>query len=476
VTIDGRTVEGAGFADANIHIRVFNSEFVKSNVFAVKEGNLAPIFILGEASIVQQSKLVETKNEIDSLRSRREEAVRAKARAETSLHNFWSEQAKTIKLMLTAAGSAYNNYSRPNFQAALARLDGVADPAQECVSDKERADLIARHRAIPKPVVQILDSAPLELNDLAVRVKEACGRSVVAAGLDGLAADDHELTEWLRAGTHLHAEAESASCLYCGQPMPADRASALESHFSNELDGLLRVLDTLASDLESASGVVAAIQLPRTAEVLDEFSERFSSAMGGLEDAISKANEILKQLSLTVSLKRMNPFEPVEVDSPNLCGLSDAVKIVNEVLAENNSAAESLDSRTVAARERLERAQVAEVAEDARRLASAVTDVTGQIAKYDADLKSLEAEVQTLERSLIDHRKPARELNEELAGYLGHDELALEFADPGYRITRRGELALGLSEGEQTAIALLYFLKSLEDREGLPQVWLTLEV
>ena len=54
-------------------------------------------------------------------------------------------------------------------------------------------------------------------------------------------------------------------------------------------------------------------------------------------------------------------------------------------------------------------------------------------------------------------------MNQEMAAYLGRDELRFEVQKTGYTITRNGEPALNLSEGEKTAIAFMYFLKSLED-------------
>lgn len=67
----------------------------------------------------------------------------------------------------------------------------------------------------------------------------------------------------------------------------------------------------------------------------------------------------------------------------------------------------------------------------------------------------------------------ARELTEELRGLLGRDEL--RFSAQGsnhYLIERGGSPAKHLSEGEQTAIALLYFLHSVrEDKiEGEPPI------
>ncbi len=69
-----------------------------------------------------------------------------------------------------------------------------------------------------------------------------------------------------------------------------------------------------------------------------------------------------------------------------------------------------------------------------------------------------------MEREIVEHRQPAEELNDELAKYLGHDELRLEVKDTGYALLRRGVVADSLSEGERTALSLLYFLKTLGDR------------
>ena len=73
-------------------------------------------------------------------------------------------------------------------------------------------------------------------------------------------------------------------------------------------------------------------------------------------------------------------------------------------------------------------------------------------------------EINKLEIEIVQHRQPAEELNHELASYLGSDHLKLVVNETGYSLTRDGLPATNLSEGEKTAIAFLYFLKSLHDR------------
>ena len=69
-----------------------------------------------------------------------------------------------------------------------------------------------------------------------------------------------------------------------------------------------------------------------------------------------------------------------------------------------------------------------------------------------------------MERAILEHRRPADELTEELRAYLGRDELRFEVKGTGYALTRGGQPVSHLSEGERTAIAFLYFLKSLQDK------------
>ena len=86
-----------------------------------------------------------------------------------------------------------------------------------------------------------------------------------------------------------------------------------------------------------------------------------------------------------------------------------------------------------------------------------------RIAVFDWYIDALSDRISRLEVEITEHRAPAEELNDDLHNYVGHKELQLEIKDNGYALTRNGVPASQLSEGEITAIAVLYFLKSLTD-------------
>ena len=111
----------------------------------------------------------------------------------------------------------------------------------------------------------------------------------------------------------------------------------------------------------------------------------------------------------------------------------------------------------------LERGLVAQGLTQFLTLAKRVQVCKTTTAALNRQALAIRSEITQLEVAITELRRPAEELNDELRNYLGHSELQLEVKGNGYVLNRSGIPASQLSEGEITAIALLYFLKSLSD-------------
>lgn len=101
-----------------------------------------------------------------------------------------------------------------------------------------------------------------------------------------------------------------------------------------------------------------------------------------------------------------------------------------------------------------------------------VNELVDRIKVLRVQLSPLGGRIAQLHRAIRHHHQPADELTQELAAYLGRDELRFEPMENGYTIMRGRVPAMHLSEGERMAIAFMYFLKTLEDsdfklREGI---------
>jgi wobble nucleotide-excising tRNase len=106
---------------------------------------------------------------------------------------------------------------------------------------------------------------------------------------------------------------------------------------------------------------------------------------------------------------------------------------------------------------------VAEAVPEFRNLRQTAARMREKIEVAKKAASEQETQIDQLEREIVQHREPADQLNRELAAYLGHAELKLAVMETGYQVMRGDSIADGLSEGECSAIALLYFLKSLDD-------------
>jgi wobble nucleotide-excising tRNase len=205
--------------------------------------------------------------------------------------------------------------------------------------------------------------------------------------------------------------------------------------------------------------------MPNKAELYEDLAPEFEVAAASANAALQEIRSFLEKAIELLEGKKHRPFEKVEptLDLPELD--AEAIKKLNEVIRRHNQACDDFDGRVAEARRKLAADMVAEVFGEFVSLSDEVRKADEEVEAAQREVQQLNEEIRRLEGEIVEHRRPAEELNEDLRKYLGHDELRVEVQDTGYVIRRRGIPAQALSEGEMTAIALLYFLKSLEDRE-----------
>ena len=85
-----------------------------------------------------------------------------------------------------------------------------------------------------------------------------------------------------------------------------------------------------------------------------------------------------------------------------------------------------------------------------------VSDSAEVLENVETKSRGIRAQVSDLQRAILEYRRPADELI---------DELRFDMNGNGYALTRGGQPVSNVSEGERTAIAFLYFLKSLQDKD-----------
>lgn len=461
--INGGDVRGEDFPQSTLPIRVFNRDFIHESVFPVGGGDVPPIFVVGKESVEKQKEADRLKAERYGKQEELDAAKRAKGRADRDFDKHCIDRAKVIKDTLQKQGSAYNNYNKTDYQGRAQRMTADGDAASHRLTDEQRDALLAQHQATPKPKVSQITYQVPALQGLADQVTALLRTTVVSSAIQALK-NDSALAEWIRHGLGLHKDRQSDKCLFCEQTLPAGRLGELEAHFNAEYERFLRRIDEQIQALEAANGQAAEARPPSRAELYDDLRSDFDSAERAFRQVIDAVRTYLGVLVENLKRKRGEPFAALSLTEAVPTVDTEAINRLNEVIGRHNQACDEFDRRVSEARDRLALDMIAQALDEFVRFRDAVQTATVAIRPIEADIRRLSAEVDRLEREIREHRRPAEELNEDLKRYLGHGELQLTIKDNGYSITRNGVPADMLSEGEMSAIALLYFLKSLEDR------------
>lgn len=462
--IDGTEVSQQDFPQTTVQVRVFNRDFVNESVFPVSGGDVPPILVVGPESIEKQREVNRLKTEKEEKESRLKRVRAILQQAERDLDRHCTDRAKVIKDTLRVPGSGrYNEYDKRAYRARAQQMVTTKDTASHRLTDTDRDTLLIQHRENVKPKVEKVPYQLPPLTQMCTEVAEALSATITSTAIESLR-DDHTLSEWVRHGFELHKVRAAKTCLFCELSLPAERLPALELHFSAEYDRFLEQLDQQLVGLKGALQQARDLRLPDRMALYEDLSAEYETRRAEFCVELGRVSKFIGDLLIIVEQKRTQPFNSIRLELEMPTVDEEAISRLNKVIARHNVACDDFESRTTNARDRLALDLIAQSLDDYSGLAAAVKAASDEIGPLEEDVKQCGVTIANLEREIVEHRQPAEELNEELRKYLGHDELRLQVKETGYQLHRNGQLAEALSEGERTALALLYFLKSLRDR------------
>ena len=465
VEVDGQRLHSDPSRTNALPIRVFNAEFVASNVISAGPDGVPPIFVFGEHSVNLQDEVNRLKETVDALQVQRTATEQELNVAERDLDALCRRQARRIKQQLRSAGqNPYNNYDKRHYKRTADRLSAQPDAMDSRLTDQERQSLTRQCLSLPKPAIEISAAKIPGIAATADSVNRILRTSVVSTVIRELETDPR-VASWVFAGLELHLAREAELCLFCGEELSHERLDRLDAHFSKAYVELNSSIDRTIESLDGDLHGLRSITLPAQEAFYDSIVEDAENAIGWCVDEINRCRGILNSLLDIVRGKKERMFESYEAEVDLAASLPASIAALSSVIARHNETTAEFDRQTGEARERLEEDVVSEDLARYRRLQGSAKKACDSQREIESELKRIGAEVIAKEQAILEHRRPAAELNRELNQYLGHDEVQFSVKETGYEITRSGVAAKSLSEGEKTAISLLYFLKSLQSRE-----------
>ncbi|MEX8503969.1 AAA family ATPase [Leptothrix ochracea] len=491
INVGHTRVSGGDFGTAALpSVRTFNRDAVDRSVFEVPNRQLPPVFFLGEDSVEKQRRIEElSKDLVDKVAS---ESLwdRKKVEASSALETICSEEAKGIKNLLTVAGGGpFNNYNAANFKAEVQELVKRSPLPPQLTDEQRQVHLATKDGKALERVVEPKIQFP-DVVGLTSRTKEMLRRSVVLAVLSDLV-DNPSVASWVNTGLGLHrGQHLTTNCRFCDQPLPERRIQQLEAHFNNEFKRFVSDVDSLVAEIQAAQEFPKVLRVPPKEALYANLRPAYEKAMGTLTQQAGTVPMALDVLLRALKSKRDEPFKVFDLahfitnataeGSPAggievffqivIAGISAvgaaigkaAFDHLTEIIKQHNQHTDTFDDEVKRARFALAQHEVLRALPKWQKKSKAVTEARDQANAAREAVGKLKTQIAELELEVLQHRRPAEELNQEVAAYLGRDELRFEVEKNGYRIMRGGHPAMHLSDGERTAIAFLYFLKSLK--------------
>lgn len=491
-TVGGKTHNLAHLEDAHLPpVRVFNCDTVNRIVFEAPNQHLPPVFFLGEESAEKQRHIEALKRQLAELALKRTGLQERAQASSKDFETYCSGQARAIKTLLTIAGGGpYNNYDARMFKEACKRALASGSPS-EPLSQQSREQCLTLKDGVAKAKVERVTFAFPDRLDLARKAEKLVSKRVAVRTLDELQSDPRRAT-WVRQGLEqVDKSGASESCYFCGGPISAERLAALHGHFNDELKKHSSELEGLRSSLSVAIERLNRLTLPDAGLLYSHLIEGYQSATKVIEAEAASAELFLQGLREVLQRKIDAPLDLIDFQvefSRAVSGHSNselvsqllqtaltdaseqsddvgssALAALGRILADHNTYCDNLLEESRKAQKALEADAVMAALPDFRTKSEMSHELETQVLEIVREEAKCGAAIAELERDVLRHQKPAEEMNRDMAAYLGRNEIRFEAKDAGYLITRAGYPAMNLSEGERTAIAFMYFLKSLQD-------------
>jgi wobble nucleotide-excising tRNase len=459
-------------------VRVFNQDYVRENIFPSPNSNkLDPIYIVGEKNIENEKLIAKKKEEIKKLDTKLTITRNEFEDASSNLDTFFIDYAKNVikETLLPSGLHYYANYNKSHMKSAMIKMytNGYSDERYKhnlLSSDMYNENLVESKITSIKDEKGLELTLPLsvsEISRLTMKAKEILQEKVLNIVIEELK-NNPKNESWVRQGMIFHNQ-DDLMCKYCGNQITTEKFDALTNHFNDKYHKLIKSIndELISIDYYKQISFSSIIREFENVETYNSIQVVRKKLILEYESLYSQHLNVLKSLYdiLVAKKDKMNEeVTPKIKDNPKI--REKINEINNRVLTEHKKITKNVGPIKERAAKNIELHLIAKKIKDYQAKNANMTNKKESYRTTKEKYEEVRAELSTLkvyQPDMLD----SKSINCELSGFIGHNEIKMEPVneenEKGYRITRNGEPVEHLSEGEKNAIALAYFMISLDN-------------
>lgn len=468
VTLDDGTDFGCPSKLAGLEQRllVFNADYVEQNL-QWTEGRASPVFFIGADQAEAAAELAKIEGQITTQAAAKTAAETAEKAAEKGFAGFKRDRAKLTASHLHLGGRKYEALALAKDYEAW-KTEGatlLSDADFKAAEDTRRLDE-------PMPRLNPLKFETSSVETAYQFIREICSQSLTTVALEEVQRFP-DILLWLKQGQEFHQANGLQYCLYCGNTITGERKALLASAFDNQVDEFVERLAKTADRLQSLITTLIQLEdaIPAPHALVTELRADFKNTRDQLGSEVRLVRAYLSALQDVLAHKRERPATPADMSevapqsdvASAAKGLAQTIEAANAAIAAHNLVVENFAKHKEEAEFAIRKHFIADCREEYANYARELDDAKKNFATANEEFDQLTNTANQLRQQIKEHGPAAGTINKLIASYLGHQELTIHPVEQGYQLQRHGQPIRGVpSEGEKTAIAISYFLSSIE--------------
>jgi len=455
---------------------VFNQDFVAENIDWSR--TVKSVLLVSKEKIDERKQLESLKSLRDKLALESEENTKKITALNDSIEAFCTTSARNIKQkmqVIDTSDTYYLNYNKAKLRQSIEANIDFSNLLVNVLSDEDTKKVTEAIRPDAKPQISV--SLPV-IDEASISGAIEAGfaliaESVIAKTIQRLK-DFPDVNNWVETGLNLTKKLQSTTCEFCGQAIPSSRLKELEEHFSDHLVKFKASLVDAKQSLQLL--LIDQNKIPDPEIFYPEYKSEFNIARANIIKGIGVLNkeiaEVLKGLEQRVS----DPFKTIslssKLDKAVFVNIKDELKKIVALVSQHNAKTANFEEELKKLKKKLELHYTSQDMLEFKFVekkteSNSLSVSTAELAKK---IKATTEQITAIENSLSNESLGAVHFNHRLHKFLGHKEISLVF-DPlekGYKIQRlqAGQHAKNLSEGEKTAVAFIYFMTKLREKDN----------
>lgn len=451
--------------------RVFNQSFIKANT-ELEKGEAKSIIYIGKDNS-------DLKKEINEL-IESERIAKAASDASIELHkaslkaedDFYKNAGDTLRAFFRNTIFATSNYDKRDTQRIWQLIKDEAS-LKDCVLKdidfENKKKFIAQNKKINK-ITQKYNLINEDFDE--VLYKEVCeivNTKPIIKTIERLK-NNIDIANWVQQGITIHNHHQSNNCEFCGNKLDDAKIIELSEHFNKDFTNLQNAIEKKIEEIEKYFLKEITIDLDL---YYPEYHETIKRSRDSINQNVAKINTGLNFYIKILKSKFQNPIQsPISThnirdNAAHYYNLE--INQLNYYIDHQNKRVDDFDKEAEDCKLLIEKHFVAEkaIAEGFKKLLGSIV-----IQQKDKDDKKIKLELLTKrihekQLELQNDLLPIDTINNNLHKFLSRNDISLyKNPDGGYLLKRGDNIALNLSEGEKTAIALVYFVVKLNEKDN----------